>query len=221
MTGSARVLRTLRHLARPLAVLLVASIASAAAFTALAEEMAEQEMAQLDAIGGAWATAARSPAMDVFFQGATQGGSVYLLVPICLLAAWHLRQQRARRIVGPVLLAPIVAASLTGTLKVLFRRQRPAGGLVHAMGASFPSGHTTAATAVAFSLAYVLVRERLAPKSIALVAAVYALLVGASRIYLGAHWSSDVLGGWAIGATIAAACGALYERARELEQTTG
>lgn len=213
-----RALHALKHLLHPLAIVAGASVLAAWLFAAIAEEVAEKEMARLDAIGGAWATSMRSPAADVFFGGITAGGTVYILLPLALLAAWYLWRRRGRQVVAPVAVAPAVTPLLTGLIKLVYGRQRPAGALVRAMGSSFPSGHTSAATAVALSLAYILVRERLAPRTLIAVGIVYALLVGASRIYLGAHWSSDVLGGWAVGSAIAGASAALYERVRKTER---
>ena len=213
-----RAMRVLRHLVQPLAIIVAVSVSAAWLFAALAEEIADKEMAQLDALGGKWATSMRSPVADVFFSGMTWGGTAFILLPVCMIAAWYLWERRGRRVVAPVVFAPVLAPSLTGVLKLAFGRQRPTGAMVRAMGSSFPSGHTTAATAVALSLAYILVRERLAPKTLIAVGMTYALLVGASRVYLGAHWSSDVLGGWAVGTAIAGASAALYERARKTER---
>lgn len=201
-----------------MAIIVGVSVAAAWLFVALAEEIAEKEMAQLDALGGRWATSMRSPMADVFFSGVTWGGTAFILAPISLIAAWYLWERRGRRVVVPVVLAPVIAPSLTGMLKLAVGRDRPTGAMVRAMGSSFPSGHTTAATAVALSLVYILVREELAPNALIAVAVAYALLVGASRVYLGAHWSSDVLGGWAVGTAIAGACAVLYERARKMEK---
>jgi membrane-associated phospholipid phosphatase len=215
--GRSRLVHAIRHLAPHLLIVIAATLAAGATFTVLAEDVAENEFANLDAIGGRWATAHRSVTADVLFSGITWGGTAFILLPLCLIATWYLWERRGRRVVAPVALAPVFAPTLTGLIKLLFGRARPTNAMVHAMGSSFPSGHTTAATAVALSLTYVLIREQLAPRTLIAVAIAYALLVGASRVYLGAHWSSDVLGGWAIGATIAAGCAALYERARELE----
>ena len=70
---------------------------------------------------------------------------------------------------------------------------------------AFPSGHTTAATAIALVTAIEL-RGHVAPASrraIQGAAAVVPVMVGAARIYLDEHWADDVLGGWLAGTAIA------------------
>jgi undecaprenyl-diphosphatase len=93
--------------------------------------------------------------------------------------------------------------------KAAFDRPRPPAALVDTGLSSFPSGHA------AYSTAYVVmgvIAARVLPgrfSRAALVAAtvVIAALIGASRTYLRAHYASDVAAGWALGATIFAACG--------------
>ena len=89
-------------------------------------------------------------------------------------------------------------------------RPRPARGLIDAEGASYPSAHaayavTWVAVAVALSRALPNVASRFA---FVTVATVIAVVVGLSRIYLRAHYLSDVVGGWGLGAAIFALCGA-------------
>lgn len=80
---------------------------------------------------------------------------------------------------------------------------------------AFPSGHTADATAVLATGAYLLVREELAPSAaVAPVVAGLALSVGASRVALGWHWTSDVVGGWLTGIAVASGCAIVYERLR-------
>lgn len=67
---------------------------------------------------------------------------------------------------------------------------------------SFPSGHSLNAVVVGGIIAYLLichVRRRGARVAIAVIAALYALLMGLSRVYLGHHWLTDVLTGWTLG----------------------
>jgi undecaprenyl-diphosphatase len=71
-----------------------------------------------------------------------------------------------------------------------------------ASGPSYPSGHTTAATLFALSCAWALssrARPGRSRRALWLGAACYAVVVGATRVWLGVHWPSDVLGGWLFG----------------------
>ena len=88
-------------------------------------------------------------------------------------------------------------------------RPRPARALVDTDGAAYPSAHaayavTWVAVAVALSRALPNVASRFAFVTVAMVIAV---VVGLSRIYLRAHYLSDVVGGWGLGAAIFALCG--------------
>jgi undecaprenyl-diphosphatase len=96
-------------------------------------------------------------------------------------------------------------------LKQLFGRERPdlVYRAVEAANPSFPSGHAMLSAVVFLTLGALAARfsPRKRVKALALGAAVLlSLLVGASRIYLGVHWTSDVLAGWSVGAAWAMAC---------------
>jgi undecaprenyl-diphosphatase len=202
--------RTIR-LHWPLLAILVATAASGWLFVVLASELLEGELAHIDELGRRLADSIRSPAADLLFGAATQLGSSLLLLVVCLFAAAGLHRRYAGRLVFPVVLSPVMASTLVQLLKTHFVRARPVSlGPVYG-GYSFPSGHTTNATAVALTLVYIIVRERIGRRVHLLWAPCIALLVGASRVYLGAHWTSDVLGGWIAGAAIASACCLLYE----------
>jgi undecaprenyl-diphosphatase len=90
-------------------------------------------------------------------------------------------------------------------------RPRPTDALVEATGSAYPSGH--AAYAVAW-VAVAVVLARFVPwlagrAAVVVVGIVIAAVVGLSRVYLHAHWWSDVVGGWGLGASIYAVCGIL------------
>ena len=100
----------------------------------------------------------------------------------------------------------IVSGSLVSHgLKLVYDRARPdlVEHLVTIHTASFPSGHATMSTVVYLTLASLIVRlvedwrVRIYVMSVAIATAV---LIGVSRVYLGVHWPTDVMAGWAIGA---------------------
>ena len=121
---------------------------------------------------------------------------------------------------GPFL--PVLAALATASIgailahhavKLVYRRPRPAGALARGKTEpAFPSGHTTDAPAVLVTGAYLLIHQGLAAPSVVTVAALFlALSTGVSRVLLGWHWSTDVVGGWIAGVGVAACASGLYE----------
>ncbi|MBE3569675.1 MAG: phosphatase PAP2 family protein [Bacillales bacterium] len=89
-------------------------------------------------------------------------------------------------------------------LKQIFERKRPdIQPLIHEKGFSFPSGHSMASFVMYGALAYLLfelLEHRHAKRFGAVMACLFILLIGTSRIYLGVHYPSDVIGGYAAAA---------------------
>lgn len=122
-------------------------------------------------------------------------------------------------------LALWAAATMAGgalidvVLKAAVGRARPhfAHPVALAPGGSFPSGHaftSTLAAGIVLLWALALLSRR-AKAAAWVVAALVPLAVGASRVALGVHWVSDVVGGWLLGAGLIAATSATFETWRE------
>lgn len=113
----------------------------------------------------------------------------------------------ARRLAALLVAAWATDAFTVELLKLAVGRARPSFPYTYAVLPShaFPSGHSANAVAVWGLLAVVAARRSPAARRAAPAAALaLALLAGLSRIYLGVHWPSDVVGGWALGAAILA-----------------
>lgn len=119
-----------------------------------------------------------------------------------------------RRLYGAmwlVLAATLGGWTLSTVLKLSFARDRPTVvphlSLVHT--SSFPSGHSMLAAVVYLTLGALLARvvhERALKAYVLLVALAVTLLVGVSRVYMGVHYPTDVLAGWAAGLSWALLC---------------
>ena len=130
------------------------------------------------------------------------GGGVqrYIIVGLLAVAMWRW-MGRAQGIAMGV--AALSSSLVSSVMKVLFERARPdlVSHLDHVNNASYPSGHSTNA-AVVYLLIAMLVPDRYKPAAYAL-GITMTLLTGISRINLGVHWPTDVLGGWMLGTAFA------------------
>jgi undecaprenyl-diphosphatase len=188
-----------------------------AGFAALAAEAREGDVSRMDrvillafrapgrldvAIGPRWL---QESARDITALG---GFTVLTLIAVAATALLliHGRRRQAAVFAGTVILAQ-VASSL---LKTFVDRPRPqlVAHLDLVYSSSFPSGHAMMTPVVYLTLAAVLsAGERPVGAKIMLLggAALLVAMVGISRVYLGVHWPTDVLGGWALGSAIALA----------------
>src|SRR5262245_5821371 len=125
------------------------------------------------------------------------------------------------RTAGIIVAAPATAMLLNNLAKLISQRPRPLGGMNH-FTSSFPSGHTATSTAVLLTLALVLRRERVVswPATL-LIGVLFPLMVGESRLYRDAHWATDVIGGWIVGAIVAMASITAYSYVRSSSPLSG
>jgi undecaprenyl-diphosphatase len=147
----------------------------------------------------------RSHGLDVVARVFTFLGNTGTLAAVSLIGALALRLA-ARPWAALLCAATLLSVPLNMVLKDLVERPRPGSHLVSvllpAVGLSFPSGHAMGSALVYGFLAlmaWVHIRKR--PRRLFWTALpiVVALGVSLSRVYLGVHWFSDVLGGWTAG----------------------
>ncbi len=144
------------------------------------------------------------------------GGTAVLVLLTAAVAALLLLSGRGRAALV-VVVAVAGGLGVSMLLKAGFQRPRPElvphGSVVYTT--SFPSGHSTLAAATYLTLAALLARvyaRRTVKAYLFAAAAFVTFLVGASRVYLGVHWPTDVLAGWSIGAAWALVCWLLMRR---------
>jgi len=159
---------------------------------------------RLDVRVTAWAAQHRTDVLTAFFEAITHLGSMSFLIPAAALLGGFLliRRREWKPLVWLALTLAVTGLSYS-LVKTLVARPRPPEALriTDATGWAFPSGH--AAQAVAFwSLVAVLLstgRSRRTRAASVGAAVTLAIAIGISRIYLGAHWTTDVLAGWVLG----------------------
>ena len=139
-----------------------------------------------------------------FMRDVTALGGGRLLTLVVVAAAGLLVARRMYATALLVVLASWTGGRATALLKLYVGRPRPdiVPHLVDVTELSFPSGHATASAVVFLTLAALGVRgvrERRVRTYLLACAVLLVGMIGASRVYLGVHWPSDVLAGWCFG----------------------
>lgn len=223
-------------LAEKSALIALACVATAfVAFGNLAAEMMEGETVSFDRrillafrnpldlsdpLGPRW--------LEEMMRDFTALGSMAVLFTVTLLVAGFLLLTNQLRSAMVVLLSIASGTLVSTALKLIFDRPRPDlvahGTTVYTQ--SFPSGHAMLSAIVFLTLGVLLARTEANVRVkiyLLAVAALLTVIVGISRVYLGVHWPTDVLAGWAFGTGWALMCWLmmLWLQARgEVEQET-
>lgn len=148
----------------------------------------------------------RNTTLSAFFIAVTDFGDVYYIAISILLTSafliWKYRDYQAalwlavQSIVGSVL--------LNQGLKLIFHRSRPlVEHLVEQGGYSFPSGHSMGAMICYGGIVFLLSKKsthKTYRNSLFIIGTAVIFIVGLSRIYIGVHFSTDVIGGFSVGA---------------------
>ena len=147
----------------------------------------------------------QNPVFDAIMPAFSNAGGFLTLLVLCILAiiiTRHFKKEKYLEIAKLCLCALILSGLIAGLLKLSFQSPRPFTVLAHVRQLtiptepnSFPSGHTSSTLAVITVLVWKL-REN---KVVVVLLALFAFLIGFSRIYVGVHYPLDVLTGAAVG----------------------
>jgi undecaprenyl-diphosphatase len=191
-------------------------------FVALAGEMVEGDLDDLDRyllllfrsegdpsdpLGPEW--------LEEVMRDLTALGSVVVLVGATLAVVGYLALAGKYRAAMFVVIAIGSGMTLSFAIKHGFERPRPdlVPHAARVFTASFPSAHSTMSATAFLTLGALLARvqaERRLRVYVVLLALLLTIGVGVSRVYLGVHWPSDVLAGWALGGSWALLCWVVF-----------
>jgi undecaprenyl-diphosphatase len=194
----------------------VLAIAGTLAFSELAEHVRGGATQAFDVAVLQWLHDRQTPLLTSLMLEMTYLGTgtvVMMIVGVAALFLWHTEHKHSARLLLATTFGNIL---LNGALKLVFHRPRPSvfEWQTPAVSSSFPSGHAMSATAVYGTVAYLLIRlqKHRWSRALTLVGAVLLiLLICLTRLYLGVHYPSDVLGGMMVGLAWAAFCMATLE----------
>ena len=189
---------------RNIALALAGALVAALAFAQVTEDyLTNDPLARWDVSFAQWLAERRTSAAVDFFRTITWLGSP--LAGLVLGAVLCVFLYRRRHVVEAGLLVLVVGGDelLNVILKLSFHRHRPEVAFVHLDTYSYPSGHAMMATAFYGACAYLMCRRLSGswPRiAVATGAVTLVVVLGFSRLYLGMHYLSDVLSGYAGGA---------------------
>ena len=187
-------------------------------FGALLDEILDNSaLVHWDLATSTWIHSTTTPLGIRIFELITNIGSPVAMASIAIVGAVTMFMRKHRLLAYAWAAAAAGGAILDWVLKTTVHRSRPeyAAAFLHGSSYSFPSGHAMGSMIGYGFLAYTIVvsskRVGWHRRMIFVLAASLTLLIGISRIYLGVHYPSDVVGGWAAGLAWLAVCVTGYQ----------
>ena len=135
-----------------------------------------------------------------FVKGITLFGDALCIIIICIISIFVFRNKKINICIVSNL---VIVTILNGLLKVLFMRERPTiNQMITENSYSFPSGHSMISMAFYGYLIYLIynyINNKIVRYLFIILLSILIFLIGISRIYLGVHYASDVIGGFCFG----------------------
>ena len=145
--------------------------------------------------------AGHRPALLLTARIFTALGEPTVLIAASVIAAWLLWRQGHRHLPFVLMAVTLIGRGISEIQKFWIARARPdlEAHLVVVKTSSFPSGHATSSMIFYLALALAVTAGTRWQRVAAGGAILLSLLIGISRVMLGVHWPSDVIGGWSFG----------------------
>jgi Membrane-associated phospholipid phosphatase len=163
-----------------------------------------------------WMDSIRNAVLTGFFRFLNVLGGGIVTIPVRSIALIVLALRRRWRAFFAFALTWLLSEVSLTIIKSYFHRGRPPGSLVSVLGASFPSGHALAGTATAVALVLAFFPPGPRRRKWEWIAVAFSFVMAFSRVYLWAHWFSDVVTGVLLGAGIALGSAALVTEIRDI-----
>lgn len=176
-------------------------------FLKLAEDLLANELATFDKVAIQIVRGFENPFLTIVMKSFTFMGSPQAVITITLVVMYFVLRRKKHYLEGFFFLMALLGGwGLEALFKSIFHRVRPGiNRLIDITGYSFPSGHATVGFAFYGMLAYLLyinLKNRRARILIPFLILVMVFFIGISRIYLGVHYPSDVIAGFATGGLV-------------------
>ncbi len=176
----------------------------------------------IDQIVNIWFRTERFHGLTILFIAITDiGGPIGMGIISVVITVLLVRKERASA--AYMVVTGIGGLLLNVGLKLLYARARPdvVTAIAVAQGNSFPSGHAMGSFIILGAIAYLMLRQAFTWKLKSILLALILtliVLVGLSRIYLGVHWSSDIIAGWCAGTVWLASATVAFETHLRIRQ---
>jgi len=179
----------------------------------IADGVRDQEVFFLDTWATPYLHGIASPGLNALMTGLTTMGSTLIVLPVFVLVAGALVVTRRYGAALFLTVALLGSLAIDATMKLIFERPRPKLDYAAVLpDYSFPSGHSM--NGVVFYVSIALIAWSVFGRKVGLIATAFAGVlafgIGVSRIYLGFHYFTDVVGGWLAGIAWLLIVGAVF-----------